>query len=336
MRSWSSRRSSLTDGVGSRTALIVAFGAVYLIWGSTYLAIRFAIETLPPFLMAGVRFTVAGGILYLWARLRGAERPGPVHWRSALIIGGLLLFIGNGGVVWAEQMVSSGEAALLAGTVPLWMVLLEWARRGGSRPGIPTLSGVGVGMVGLFVLVDPRGVGGSVLYLPGVFALLLASFAWSVGSIYSRGAPLPRSGGLTTAMQMLAGGMLLLLLGTLLGEWRGIEFAALSHRSVLSLLYLIIFGSLIAYSAYTYILAHATPARVSTYAYVNPVVAVLLGWALGGEEVTARTLFAASVIIASVALITIRRGGRIHPASSWFRRRRNDGGQARSTAPRRH
>lgn len=289
----------------SRVKLIAAFAAVYTIWGSTYLAIHFAIETLPPFLMAGVRFLTAGGILYLWARLRGAPRPAVVHWRSALIIGGLLLLFGNGGVVWAEQRVTSGQAALLAGTVPLWMVLLEWLRPGGIRPSAATFAGLGVGVAGMLLLIGPGGSGGG-LDIPGALALALAAFTWAVGSLYARGAQLPSSAALTTAIQMLAGGALLFAAGLFLGEWGSMDLAAFSTRSVLALLYLVVFGSLIGYSAYIYILGNASPASVSTYAYVNPVVAVVLGWALAGEEITASMMVAAGIIVGSVVLLTLR------------------------------
>jgi drug/metabolite transporter (DMT)-like permease len=289
----------------SRAKLIAAFAAVYTIWGSTYLAIHFAIETLPPFLMAGVRFLTAGGILYLWARLRGAPRPAAVHWRSALIIGGLLLLVGNGGVVWAEQRVTSGQAALLAGTVPLWMVLLEWLRPGGKRPSAATFAGLGVGVAGMLLLIGPGGSDGG-LDLLGALALGLAAFTWAVGSLYARGARLPSSAALTTAIQMLAGGALLFTAGLFMGEWGGVELAALSTRSLLALLYLVVFGSLIGYSAYIYILGNASPASVSTYAYVNPVVAVVLGWALAGEELTVRMMVAAGIIVGSVVLLTLR------------------------------
>lgn len=295
----------------SSSRVVLAFAAVYIIWGSTYLAIHYAIETLPPFMMAGVRFLIAGGVLYLWARLRGASAPRPVHWRSALIIGGLLLLFGNGLVVWAEQYVTSGQASLLVATVPLWTVLLEWLRPGGVRPALSVLLGVGVGLAGLLLLVGP-GAGGS-LHLGGVLALLSASLAWTIGSLYARNAPLPGSAVLTNGIEMLAGGALLLAVGVLRGEWRGVELAAISPQSVLALLYLIVFGSLIGFSAYIYILNHASPTRVSTYAYVNPVVAVVLGWALAGEELTPRMALAAAIIVGSVALLTLRPPRRERP-----------------------
>lgn len=293
--------------------LIVAFAAVYVIWGSTYLAIRFAIETLPPFLMAGVRFLVAGGILYLWARLRGTPRPRMVHWRSALVVGALLLMLGNGLVVWAEQYINSGQASLLVATVPLWTVLIEWLRPGGARPGAAMIGGVVIGFAGLVLLVGPGASGA--LHLGGVVAVLLASLAWTIGSFYARSAPLPHSAVLTNGIEMLSGGALLLAMGLLLGEASQVELALISTRSLMALLYLIIFGSLIAFSAYIYILTHASPTRVSTYAYVNPVVAVVLGWALAGEALTPRMALAAAIIVGSVILLTLRPRRRKGPES---------------------
>lgn len=291
-------------GGESSTRLILAFAAVYVIWGSTYLAIQYAIETLPPFLMAGVRFIIAGGILYLWARLRGVPRPRRIHWRSALIIGGLLLLFGNGLVAWAEQFVASGQAALLVAMVPIWTVLLEWIRPGGVRPSPTVLLGVCLGFFGLILLIGP-GLGGSI-HTGGVIALLISSLSWTIGSLYARGAPLPRSPTLTNGIEMLAGGVLLLAVGFARGEWQSVELAAISGQSVIALVYLIIFGSLIGFSSFIYILTHASPTRVSTYAYVNPVVAVLLGWALAGEPLTARTIVATVIIVSSVALLTLR------------------------------
>lgn len=290
-----------------RAAVLAAFAAVYLIWGSTYLAILFAIETLPPFLMAATRFLVAGALLYGWMRWRGAERPDARQWRAAVVVGGLLLFGGNGLVVWAEQWVPSGVAALLVATVPFWMVMLEWARPGGARPGAGVLLGLLLGFGGIALLIGPGEWAGGGVHLPGALALLLASFSWATGSIYSRGAPLPASPLLATSMQMLAGGGLLLAAGTLLGEWGRVELGAVSVRSAAALLYLIVFGSLVGFSAYVWLLRVSTPARVSTYAYVNPVVAVLLGWALAGEALTARVVVAVAVIVGAVAVITTRR-----------------------------
>jgi drug/metabolite transporter (DMT)-like permease len=298
------------DSRPSRLQVILAFAAVYIIWGSTYLAIRFAIETLPPFVMAGVRFLVAGGALYLWARARGAERPRLVHWRSAAIVGGFLLLGGNGLVVWAELQVPSGLAALLVATTPLWMVLFDGLRRG-ERPSAWVLGGIALGLVGVALLVGPGRVTGLMSGRGadplGALALLGASLSWATGSIYSRSAPLPASPALGTAMEMLCGGAFLLLLGLLSGQGTQIDLGAVSARSLLAFGYLIVFGSLIGFTAYIWLLGVAPPAIVSTYAFVNPVVAVLLGWALAGEPVSSRTIMAMALIVAAVIVITAYR-----------------------------
>jgi drug/metabolite transporter (DMT)-like permease len=291
--------------------LIAAFAAVYIIWGSTYLAIRFAIATLPPFLMAGVRFLFAGSVLYSVMLRRGVPAPTRIHWRSTIIIGALLLLAGNGGVTWAEQRIPSSLAALLVAIVPLWIVLLNWMRPGGVRPGGLVLLGVMVGFIGIVLLVNPidllSGSTKTQLDPLGLIAILIASFCWAVGSLYSRRAPLPDAPLMTTGMEMIAGGSLLLIVGTFSGEWKDFHPDQISLSSVLAVIYLVVFGAIIAYSAYTWLLKETTPARASTYAYVNPVVAVFLGWALGGEVLTPRTLVAAAVIIGAVILITSHR-----------------------------
>jgi drug/metabolite transporter (DMT)-like permease len=288
--------------------LFVAFAIVYVVWGSTYLAIRFAIETLPPFLMAGARFLVAGGVLYASSRLLGgAARPTAAHWRSTAVLGVLLLLAGNGLVVWAEHRVASGIAALVVGIVPCFVVLLEWLRPGGARPTWRVVAGMLLGLAGLAWLLGPDAImgGGRVDFL-GVAALVLASLTWAVGSIYVRHAAVP-SPFLSSGMQMLAGGGALLVLGLALGEPWTFDVAAVSARSTLGWLYLIVFGSIVGFSAYIWLLRVSTPARVSTYAYVNPVVAVLLGWVLADEPLTLRTLIAAAVIVSGVVLITLAR-----------------------------
>jgi drug/metabolite transporter (DMT)-like permease len=290
--------------------VIGAFAAIYLIWGSTYLAIRFAIETLPPFYMSGSRFMAAGAVLYLWARLRGAPRPEPAHWKSTAVIGGLLILGGNGGVVWAEQRVASGLAALLVATVPMWMVLLDWARRGGTHPGARVLAGLALGFGGVVVLVGQEHFGSGVrVDAMGAVALMIAAVSWAIGSLYSRSALLPQSSLLATAMEMLAGGALLMAAGAVTGETARLSLMSVSPRSLLSLAYLAVFGSLIGFSAYIWLLKVSTPAHVSTYAYVNPVIAVFLGWGIGNEQLSPFTVVAAGVIVASVAVITTG-GGR--------------------------
>ncbi len=284
----------------SRARIALAFAAVYLVWGSTYLAIRFALETLPAFSMAGVRFVISGAVLYVFARLRGAPAPTGVQWRSAAIVGAALLLGGNGGVVFAEKTVPSGMAALLVATMPLWMAGLHGASIGRLPRGRIAL-GLAVGFIGVAVLVGP-GVTGEGVSLIGVGALLFASLSWAAGSLYARRAPLPESSILSTGMEMIAGGALLLGAGGVVGEWGALAGAAFSTRSMLALGYLVAFGSLIGFTAYIWLLRNTTPARVATYAYVNPLVAVLLGWALAGEVLSWRIALAAGIIVGSVML----------------------------------
>lgn len=284
--------------------LIGAFAAVYIIWGSTYLAIRFAVDTMPPFLMAGVRFLIAGAILYAVMAARGTPAPRRIHWRSTLIIGALLLLAGNGGVVWAEQKVPSGIASLLVAIVPLWIVLIDWLRPGGSRPSMPVMIGLLVGLAGIGLLVIGGDDTNKPIDLLGIGSLLIATVCWAIGTFYARRAPLSSSTLQTTAMEMLCGGALLLLVGTITGEWGRLDIAKISLTSVVAVIYLIVFGALVAYTAYTYLINHAPPAQAATYAYVNPVVAVFLGWLFRGEPLTIRTIIAAAIIIASVVIIT--------------------------------
>jgi drug/metabolite transporter (DMT)-like permease len=292
--------------------VIAAFAAVYIIWGSTYLAIRFAIETLPGFLMAGVRFVLAGSLILGWSKLRGARIPGWPQWRAAAITGTLLLLGGNGAVVWAERTIPSGVAALVVATVPCWMVLLDWLRPDGSRPSGQIIAGLLLGLGGIALLVGPDSLlGGGRLNPLGALALVGGSLSWATGSIYSRQARAPAPPLVATGMQMLCGGLALLAVGTLAGEWSRIELTGVSIRSLLALLYLILIGAIVGYTAYIWLLRVTTPARASTYAYVNPVVAVLLGWLFAGEVISARMVVAACIIIAGVALITIARRPRV-------------------------
>jgi drug/metabolite transporter (DMT)-like permease len=300
----------------SRGKVIAAFAAVYIIWGSTYLAIFYAIDTLPPFLMAAVRFFVAGTLLYAWSRTRAQRPPTRREWQAAFVIGGLLLLGGNGAVVWAEQMVPSGIAALLVAGTPCWMVLLDWLWQGARRPGARTALGLILGFGGIALLVGPSALGSGVSVNPvGALVLTRGSLAWATGSIYSRRAPSPPGALMATGMQMLMGSILLLFAGTLTGEWSRLDLANVSLTSILAVLYLTVFGAIIGYSAYVWLLRVSTPARVSTYAYVNPVVAVLLGWAIAGEELTLRMGFAAIVIVTGVALITLEEQSRTRHAA---------------------
>ena len=282
------------------TALI----ALYLIWGSTYLAIRFVVETIPPFLSAGVRFLIAGVILFVWRRLAGEPMPSARQWRDVSIVGLLLLLGGNGLVSWAEQYVPSGATALIIGSIPIWLVLLEALRPGGAKPGRIAILGLITGFFGIVILVGPLNLpGGEQLNPLGTAVLLLAALLWAMGSIYSRSAEMPGSALMTTGSQMLVGSLGLLAVSALSGEWARFDPASVTRQSLISLLYLIIFGSLVAFSAYAWLLRHARVSLVATYAYVNPVVAVLLGSWLADEPLNARILLAALVIIGSVVLI---------------------------------
>ncbi len=292
--------------------IVAAFAAVYVIWGSTYFAIALAIAAMPPFLMAGVRFLLAGGIVYVWLRLRGSARPTWAHWGSALVIGGLLLVGGNGGVVFAEQYIPSGLAALLIAIVPIYMALLDWLRPGGRRPTALVALGLVFGFAGIFLLIGPDAIGGGASYFPWILIPLFGALSWAIGSLYSRSAKLPAAPLMGTALEMLAGGALLLVLGLATGEAQRVNPDKFTVEALLAFGFLVVFGSIVAFSAYIWLLRTVSPARVSTYAYVNPVVALFLGSAFRGEPVTARTLVAAAVILAAVAIITGAQAARSH------------------------
>jgi drug/metabolite transporter (DMT)-like permease len=292
--------------------MITAFAAVYLLWGSTFLFIRYAVATIPPFFMAGTRHFVAGALLYPLARWRSGEKPSRTNWYAAILMGGLLLLAGNGAVSWAEQTVPSGIAALLVATVSLWMVIIDWLRPGGRRPTAGVFAGLALGFTGMVFLVGPSGLlsssgAGSRVNPIGAGVLLVGALCWAAGSVFSRQLHLPRNPLLGTAMQSFAGGVMLYIFGFLTGESSQIHWEQISARSVFSVAYLIVFGSLLGFSAYTWLLRAAPPSRVSTYAYVNPVVAMILGWAFAGESVTPRTLIAAAVIITGVVLVITAR-----------------------------
>jgi len=280
--------------------------SVYIVWGSTYLAIRFAVQTMPPFLMAGARFLLAGFVLYLSRRMLGDPRPTWIEWRSAAVIGLFLLLGGNGGVVWAEQWVPSGIAALLVGTAPLWMILMDMLHPGGRRANPWAILGVGIGFIGIVILIDPlQSVSAKETIDPvGAGVLILASLLWSIGSLYSRHALLPSSPLLGTGMEMLAGGLGLLLFGMFTGELERLNLFSISRTSWLAWFYLLVFGSWIGFTAYTWLLRSAPTPLVSTYAYVNPMVAVLLGYLLAGEILSFRIFMAAMMVVGSVILIS--------------------------------
>jgi drug/metabolite transporter (DMT)-like permease len=260
--------------------------------------------------MAGTRFLVAGAILYLAMRISGHPRPTLSMWKGATAVGVLLLLGGNGGVVWSEQFIPSGVAALFVGACPFWMVLLGWLWLKEPRPTVASFIGLVIGFMGVVLLIkhDPASNHqDNMNYLKGALAVLFATISWSVGSIYSKRATLPPSPIMASAAEMLSGGGVMFLFGCLLGEFNNFQFSRVEPASWYGLAYLIVGGSLIGFTAYVYILRHARPAMVSTYAYVNPVIAVFLGWLLGGEEITARTILAAALIVGAVVLISTRR-----------------------------
>ena len=308
--------STSTDGRSKapRGLVITAFAAVYLIWGSTYLGIRFAVETLPPFLMGGARFLISGVILYVWLRATGTSTPSKINWRRAAIAASLLLGIGNGGVNWAEQKVPSGLTALIIAGTPVWFALFDWLRPGGLRPTAQTALGIVVGFSGVVLLVGSRSAWqGGAADIAGVAALVLASMAWAIGSLYAKYADKPESPLMTAAQQMITGGAILSLAGLLLGETSTFEWSKVSMRSLMAFAYLTLIGSLVGFTAYAWLLKATTPARASTYAYVNPVIAMFLGWALGGETLTGRMLVAAGIIVLGVVIITTRRAPAMKP-----------------------
>ena len=290
--------------------LIAAFAAVYIFWGSTYLAIKYAIETLPTFLLAGSRFFIAGSILYAWARLSpDYQRPTLKQWRTSFIVGTLLLLGGNGGVVLAEHYISSSLAALLIATEPFWIVLLGWLWLKGERPSWKVALGLLIGFLGVYLLISGQKVSDNAQaetsnQLFGTLLVIAAALSWAIGSIYGLRATTPKSSLLTSGMQMLAGGTVLLLVSFATGEMSRFHLTDVSVNSWLGFAYLMVFGSIVSFTAYSWLLKNAPPAMVATYAYVNPVIAVLLGWLIAGESFTTPILIGAAVIVGSVMLIT--------------------------------
>jgi drug/metabolite transporter (DMT)-like permease len=304
-----------------RGRILLAFASIYLVWGSTYLFMRFAVETLPPVAVAGVRYLVAGAILLAFASWRSKPEAVSVPWRGHAIVG-TLLTAGNGSVALAVQRIPSGVAALLVALTPCVMVLLEWWWRRGSRPSLGVAAGLVLGLVGMAVLVGPSTLGGEPIDPVGTGIVLFGSTAWAVGSVYSRTLPRFQSAMRTSAVQMLAGGLVVSLIALVAGDFGRFDPSAASLKSVFSFLYLILVGSLVGYSSYMYLLGVTSAARASTYAFVNPVVAVLLGAAFASEPLTPRVLGAGAIIVVAVALITLYGGERRLPPQ---RRRAGEG-----------
>ncbi len=284
----------------------ISLFTVYILWGSTYLGIRIAIETIPTFFMGGSRFLVAGGILYLFTWIKGESRPSWAQWKSAALIGFFLLAIGNGGVCLAENKVPSGIVALVVGIVPLWMVLLQWLWKKGPRPDGLVWIGIAIGITGISLLVFPKGETEVERFDPlWVLFLIGTSLSWTVGSLYAQSAKLPTSPLQATAMEMITGGIFLLIAGLAFGEPAEFHWALISYHSVIAWLYLVLFGSLIGFTSYIWVLHKATPALASTYAFVNPVIAVILGWIFAGEALTSFIFLVSLLIVAAVAMITL-------------------------------
>ncbi len=289
-----------------RLKVVAAFAAVYFVWGSTYLAIRFVMDTLPDISTIGVRFSLAGVILYAFAWSRGRHWATARQWRGASFVGVLLLLGGNGAVVWSMQSLDSGLAALLIAMEPIWLAILMWILPGiAVRPGRLTFAALGLGFVGAAFLAAPGEVlGREAVALAPVLVLTFGSISWAYGSLKSRGLDLPPSPWTTSAVQMMSGGAAMVAFGVLRGEWAGFDPAAVSARSVAAFFYLVVFGSLVAFSSYSWLIRTVEPTLVATHTYVNPVVAIYLGWWLADETVGPRTLVGAVLILSSVVVLT--------------------------------
>lgn len=288
----------------SRRWVPLAFAAVYILWGSTYIGIRIAIESIPPLAMAAIRHSLVGLILFPILRWKTGFKPTPANWWTAAVTGVLLLCVSNGGLSWAEQRVPSGIAALLVATVSLWLVIVDWLRPGGTRPVPRVLVGLFLGFAGLTLLVGPAKLAGARrIDLLGTAVLMVCSFVWACASLYSKHRPVPGSPLLVVAMQSLAGAAALWISALISGELSTLHFAAITTRSWMALIYLIIFGSGMGFTAYLYILKKSTPAKVATYGFINPVVALFLGWLLAAEPITPRTILAAAIILTAVILV---------------------------------
>ena len=287
-----------------KTKIWTALIALYIVWGSTYLAIRFAVETIPPFLSAGVRFLISGIILLVWQRAAGQPMPTRKQWISLAIIGNLLLLGGNGLVSWAEQTIPSGIAALMIGAIPMFMVVTEAFRPGGIKPNRWTILGLVIGFAGIFILIGPAEfMGGATFNSFGIGALLAACFLWALGSVYSKHGELPASSLMSTGGQMLMGSIGLFIVAGLTGEFSHWDPSGVTAKSALGLTYLVLIGSLVGFVSYGWLLQNAPISLVSTYAYVNPIVAVLLGNLFAAEPLEPRIWVAAAIIVGSVMFI---------------------------------
>lgn len=298
----------------ARWKLVAGFSAIFLIWGSTYLAIRFAVETLPPFSMSGARFLIAGAVLLMWAWWRDGVRPSRHYWGTASLAGALMMLVGMGAVAWVAQWVPSGLTALLIATNPAWMMLIGWLWGDSGRPGLKSWLGLILGLLSMGLLIGPENIDGGQVSLLHLGILLLSTVCWVVGSLYSRHVAQPASQMQFTAMIMLTGGLWLLITGGIAGEWPRFDPAQVSWTSLIAFLYLTSIGSLLVFTVYVWLMRVASPAHVSTHAYVNPVVAVALGWLIGGEALTMEIgISAAGIILGVILLVSDKSGKRAAP-----------------------
>lgn len=288
-----------------RLRLLGAFFCVYVVWGTNFLAIRYMVETIPPMLAMGVRSVIAGLVMYGWGRLRGGGAPAAAEWRSAALVGAFLFLGAHGALAWGETRVASGAAALVMASIPVWMVLIDWLAAKGTRPALGVWLGLASGVAGLVVLTDPASLRSDSASLAGFLVLLTSAPCWAIGSIIARGQPKLRSMTMTTGMQLITGGVLLLIAALAVGEVGSFDPGAVSLRSLAALAYTIVFGSIIALTAFFWLLHNTNAARVGTYAFVNPLIAVAMGWAFADEVITGRVILAAGLILAGVAAITL-------------------------------
>lgn len=298
----------MTAGQQNRVKIFAAFFAIYFVWGTTYLAIKYAVESIPPYLMMGMRSLTAGAVLYAWGRIRGDANPARKQLPPLVIIGFLFFLVGHGGLAWAQKTVPSGVAALLIATEPVIIAIFEPLFTGEGRIGKRTVLGMLIGISGVAVLVIEHGSGFEKANLLGTFGILICAGAWATGAIYSRVTELPGSPFIRGGLQLLSGGMMLILVSYISGEWSGFSFSGVTVKSWQGLAYLVVFGSIIAFSAYTWLLTTTTATRISTHSFINPVVAVIVGWAFGSEALTSEILIATVLIVISVWLVLFRKG----------------------------
>lgn len=284
--------------------LLFAFASVYIIWGSTYLAVRFAVLSITPFLLSFFRFLTAGVILMIIARLSKSENPTKEEFKNAGIIGVLLLVVGNAGVIWAAQFTPSNITALIITIEPVWVVLLLWLKSKNNKPSLSSWIGIILGLLGIITLIGPSNFNQLQGLNPiGVIAILLSSVSWAVGSIYSLQLKMPKSALVSTSIQMLVASVFMLLLASIFGEWSTFNPSNITLSSIYAFMYLVVFGSIIGFTSYAYLIKHTSPTAASTHAYVNPVIAVLLGFWIGKELITNDTIIAAFLLISAVVII---------------------------------